>query len=166
MAGKLKLAEQEVRNTERSIRTSKNTKEDLKEKLEVMDSHGGRFTPMIDACVEKNIDKYLYKICFFKSAKQGSTRLGDFDKWGGENGDDTSVMLFSEGDRCWQGPARTLKVHLACGAEPEMLDITEPSMCVYESRVLHPSACTEGLLEELKDSYVPPAKLPHEHFEL
>ena len=31
-----------------------------------------------DKCVEKTLQGYLYEVCFYKNARQGSTRLGDY----------------------------------------------------------------------------------------
>ncbi|KAL7608414.1 hypothetical protein Lser_V15G09832 [Lactuca serriola] len=38
-------------------------------------------------------------------------------------------MLFSNGDKCWNGPQRSLTVRLRCGSKVEVADIDEPSRC-------------------------------------
>ncbi|KAF8395945.1 hypothetical protein HHK36_019901 [Tetracentron sinense] len=54
--------------------------------------------------------RYVYKVCPFKQASQveghSTTRLGEWEKFE----DSYRIMLFSNGDKCWNGPDRSLKV--------------------------------------------------------
>ncbi|KAI8526434.1 hypothetical protein RHMOL_Rhmol13G0307300 [Rhododendron molle] len=43
--------------------------------------------------------------------------------------DSYKAMLFSSGDKCWNGPDRSLKVRLRCGLKNEATDVDEPSRC-------------------------------------
>ena len=66
-------------------------------------------------CIEAKVDKYIYSVCPFKEAVQkdggAHTRLGS---WGGWESDRT-VMSFTNGQGCWQGPNRSIRVRaLAC----------------------------------------------------
>ncbi|EFJ05152.1 hypothetical protein SELMODRAFT_137598, partial [Selaginella moellendorffii] len=40
-------------------------------------------------------------------------------------------IKFQNGDHCWNGPQRSLKVRLRCGLKSELSDIEEPSRCEY-----------------------------------
>ena len=56
------------------------------------------------------VDKYTYSICPFKDAfqKEGSSKTS-LGTWAGLT-DDSTVMRFSNGQACWQGPARSITV--------------------------------------------------------
>lgn len=159
--GRLKVAEHALQMAEKLVTSAEGSKRGLTDKLKLVDDNDARFHPMMDTCVEKYLDKYLYKICFSGEAKQGSTRLGRFKSWDGSAGDGSGAVHFANGDVCWQGPARTLEARLTCGAEPELLEITEPSQCVYKAEVVHPCACTEAMLAALAEESVSTI-LPHE----
>ncbi|GJV21465.1 glucosidase 2 subunit beta-like protein isoform X1 [Tanacetum coccineum] len=61
------------------------------------------------------------------------------------------VMLFTNGDKCWNGPYRSLTVRLRCGSKVEVADIDEPSRCEYSALLTTPALCQEGRLKELQD---------------
>ena len=56
------------------------------------------------------VDKYTYSVCPFKEAHQkeghASTRLGAWAGWEA----DGRVMAFTQGQVCWSGPARSIRV--------------------------------------------------------
>lgn len=67
------------------------------------------FFALQDQCIERKIEKYNYKLCAFKDVKQDYTLLGSWDKWGvGNNVEkpDYARMLFTKGQKCWNGPER------------------------------------------------------------
>ncbi|PSR90279.1 Glucosidase 2 subunit beta like [Actinidia chinensis var. chinensis] len=109
------------------------------------------FYSFYDKCFEIKQNKYVYKICPFKQASQeegrSTTRLGNWDKFE----DSYKVMLFSNGDKCWNGPDRSLKVKLRCGLKNEATDVDEPSRCEYEALLSTPVLCVEEKLKELQD---------------
>ncbi|KAF2305193.1 hypothetical protein GH714_002920 [Hevea brasiliensis] len=59
-------------------------------------------------------------------------------------------MIFSNGDRCWNGPDRSLKVKLRCGLKNELTDVDEPSRCEYVAFLSTPALCLEEKLKELE----------------
>ncbi|KAK6918086.1 Glucosidase II beta subunit, N-terminal [Dillenia turbinata] len=67
------------------------------------------FYSFYDRCFESKQNKYVYKICPFKQASQeeghSKTRLGRWEKFEGSY----RTMVFSKGDKCWNGPDRSLK---------------------------------------------------------
>ncbi|XP_038901581.1 glucosidase 2 subunit beta isoform X2 [Benincasa hispida] len=109
------------------------------------------FYSFYDQCFESKENKYVYKICPYKQASQveghSTTRLGRWDKFE----DSYRVMIFSSGDKCWNGPDRSLKVKLRCGLKNDITDVDEPSRCEYVALLSTPAACVEEKLQELKN---------------
>ncbi|GLT39395.1 hypothetical protein SLA2020_135880 [Shorea laevis] len=102
-------------------------------------------------CFEMKQNKYVYKVCPYKQASQeegySKTRLGEWEKFE----DSYRVLLFSIGDKCWNGPDRSLKVKLRCGLKNEIIDVDEPSRCEYVALLSTPVFCTEDRLKELQN---------------
>lgn len=125
------------------------------------------FYSLYGQCFESKQNKYVYKVCAFKQATQeegySTTRLGNWGKFE----ESYSVMLFSNGDNCWNGPDRSLKVSLRCGLKVELADVDEPSRCEYAATLTTPALCLEGKLKELEDELeVLDNQLPEFHDEL
>ncbi|GAB2294064.1 hypothetical protein Dimus_028280 [Dionaea muscipula] len=103
-----------------------------------------------DRCFESKQNKYVYKVCPFKQATQmeghSSTRLGRWEKFE----ESYKVMVFASGDKCWNGPDRSLKVKLRCGLGNEITDVDEPSRCEYVAVFSTPNICLEEKLKELQ----------------
>ncbi|KAL0926910.1 hypothetical protein M5K25_003164 [Dendrobium thyrsiflorum] len=103
-----------------------------------------------DQCFESKQNKYVYKICPFKQASQdegySSTRLGSWDNFE----ESYRVMVFTNGEKCWNGPDRSLKVRLRCGLKNEISDVDEPSRCEYTALMSTPALCLEDKLKELE----------------
>lgn len=99
------------------------------------------FYSLRDKCHETQSGEYTYSLCFFGEAKQSSTRLGTMAevKEGG------TFVEFTGGDKCWNGPQRSLKVALECGALPaELYAVDEPATCVYTAKLRTPVACDQS----------------------
>ena len=60
-------------------------------------------------------------------------------------------MVFEHGQRCWNGPERSAKVDLECGAENEVLKVTEPSKCEYVIKMKSPAVCGKPANKAVKD---------------
>ena len=56
------------------------------------------------------------------------------------------VLRFTGGERCWNGPLRSTRVVLECGADAEILSISEPETCSYELKLATPAVCTEAVI--------------------
>ncbi|KAJ0818459.1 putative mannose-6-phosphate receptor binding domain superfamily, glucosidase II beta subunit [Helianthus annuus] len=121
------------------------------------------FYSLYGQCFESKQNKYVYKVCPFKQATQeegySTTRLGKWEKFE----ESYNVMLFSNGDNCWNGPDRSVKVRLRCGLKVELADVDEPSRCEYAATLTTPALCLEGKLKELEDEL---EKQPQPHDEL
>lgn len=118
-------------------------------------------------CFEGKENKYTYKVCPYKQASQveghSTTRLGNWDKFE----DSYRTMLFSNGDHCWNGPDRSLKVRLRCGLKNEITDVDEPSRCEYVAILSTPALCTEEKMKELQNKLAKlNSELPEKHDEL
>lgn len=99
------------------------------------------FYSLRDKCHEAQSGEYTYSLCFFGEAKQSSTRLGSMQE--PKEGD--TFVEFTGGDKCWNGPQRSLKVTLECGALPaELYAVDEPATCVYTAKLRTPVACDQS----------------------
>ncbi|TYG86286.1 hypothetical protein ES288_A13G122400v1 [Gossypium darwinii] len=65
-------------------------------------------------------------------------------------GNSYRLMLFTNGEGCWNGPDRSLKVKLRCGLKTELTGVDEPSRCEYAALMYTPLLCLEEKLEEIK----------------
>merc|ERR1712216_310055 len=108
-----------------------------------MGEHIG-YAGLLDFKLEKKISEWVWKLNFFKDAHQDHTSLGSWNKWLGPK-----TAEFTGGATCWQGPARKITVTFECGTEADILDVSEPSRCVYAATVSHPGACFESDLAAL-----------------
>lgn len=95
-----------------------------------------------DQCYETQSGEYTYSVCVFGDAKQSNTRLGAMQDI---NDDDAlTTLTFSGGDKCWNGPERSIQVALECGALPvELYAVDEPATCVYTAKLRTPLACDQ-----------------------
>ncbi|XP_030471904.1 glucosidase 2 subunit beta-like isoform X2 [Syzygium oleosum] len=122
----------------------------LSDKLQYDFGQDKEFYSFYGRCFESKQHKYVYKVCPYKQASQeeghSTIRLGHWDKFG----DAYRVMIFSNGDRCWSGPDRSLKVRLRCGLKNEVTDVDEPSRCEYVALLSTPALCLEDKLKELQ----------------
>lgn len=100
------------------------------------------FAYMVGNCYEVQIQEYTYKVCPFDSAKQGHTSLGNFEGFEGKPNKYTR-MKFGGGQKCWNGPARSLTVDLVCGTETKPGKVEEPSKCEYHATMTTPAVCDQ-----------------------
>ncbi|KAL7688568.1 putative mannose-6-phosphate receptor binding domain superfamily, glucosidase II beta subunit [Plasmopara halstedii] len=107
------------------------------------------FFALRNKCVETMAGQYKYKICLYGQATQDNTRLGTMDDLISESeeseaGSREKYLKFLNGDKCWNGPKRSITVELQCGPEPmELFEIEEPSTCVYTAKLRTPAVCNE-----------------------
>jgi len=136
-------ADREFRDIEREIKG-------LKDVLEKDFGTENEFMVLQDQCFEYTDNEYKYKICPFDHCSQkgksggSETRLGSWGEWAGPEGEGRySRMKFTGGQQCWNGPARSTLVHLHCGTENILSQVSEPNRCEYEMHFTTPAACTK-----------------------
>lgn len=105
-------------------------------------------------CFSKTINQYVYEMCPFDVARQkegsssGGTSLGRWDRVEREGAG--FRFFFTDGQKCWNGPERSLSVTVRCGVDDEVLSVDEPSMCTYEMDFATPAACDSQHSKQLK----------------
>ena len=123
----------------------------------------GIFRALKDVCVSKDSGEYTYELCFLgrvtqKPKKGGSnTNMGSFVGFDTEVVDETVdkdgkglgkgervVMKYENGQHCWNGPNRSVRVVLACSAEEEIWKVAESEKCVYRVEVGTAAVCRAG----------------------
>lgn len=105
------------------------------------------FQALQGQCFDYSDREYTYRLCPFDNGSQrpkhggSETRLGSWGSWSGPTEDKYSQMHYDKGVQCWNGPQRTLQVHLLCGMENEVIAVSEPNRCEYEFKFTTPAAC-------------------------
>ncbi|KTW31431.1 hypothetical protein T552_00075 [Pneumocystis carinii B80] len=96
-----------------------------------------------DEVITFKFKDYIYEFTFLKDAYQISSNdnnrilLGSFSHFDGDN-----KLYYHNGDRCWNGPLRSVVIELFCGVKNELISVMEYERCVYFMKVLTPGACT------------------------
>ena len=149
-----------VSDKEREIKDAGGDKEAAEYGVEKKFGRDGEFRVLKDKCFKKTVQGYAYEMCFFKNAKQDHVRLGSWDDatWTANGFREATAgaaaagvkAKFSGGQRCWNGPARSLSVEFECHGEETILDVTEPSVCEYTMRFGTPAVCHPSTLEALE----------------
>ena len=106
--------------------------------------------------------EFTYVVRGFDAVRQGHTLVGKYTSWSAvqagakedkmpqemDEGADapapTLKVSYLDGDRCWNGPARSAVVYLRCGATDEILRVVEPEMCRYLFLQQSPVACLDA----------------------
>eukprot|EP00730_Choanoeca_flexa_P012721 TRINITY_DN4556_c0_g1_i2.p1 TRINITY_DN4556_c0_g1~~TRINITY_DN4556_c0_g1_i2.p1 ORF type:complete len:471 (+),score=148.40 TRINITY_DN4556_c0_g1_i2:28-1440(+) len=146
-------AADEARSKYTEVESNKRNLEDEKAKVT---KHIGadvgadkEFASMVDQCYELVDREYKYRLCMFdritQEPKNGGrqTRLGDWKGFVGPADDKYSMLDYSGGEKCWNGPQRSCKVTLECGIDHEVVSVVEPNRCEYAMRFKTPAACKQ-----------------------
>eukprot|EP00475_Leptophrys_vorax_P034973 TRINITY_DN5717_c0_g2_i1.p1 TRINITY_DN5717_c0_g2~~TRINITY_DN5717_c0_g2_i1.p1 ORF type:complete len:243 (+),score=24.14 TRINITY_DN5717_c0_g2_i1:86-730(+) len=122
----------------------------LKDKLKRDYGPSGEFSTMVDRCFDLKVNQYTYEVCPYKRVTQkedgSQTTVGNFRRFE----DDHRTMVFDNGEHCWNGPSRSIKVHFKCGAKEEVLSVDEPSRCEYSAVMTTPAVCSEHEAKEME----------------
>ncbi|KAJ1979120.1 hypothetical protein H4R34_002944 [Dimargaris verticillata] len=151
-AYKLEQTTKSLQNAESKQRTSKNDITSLEAQLTKDYGPDDMFLKAADDCIDREVGEYKYTLCFLGKATQKSmtghsnVNLGKFSKWGITTDDKSNPAYYQEqvydhGDRCWNGPLRSVKVHFECGTHTQILQVSEPAKCEYQMKVSTPLAC-------------------------
>jgi protein kinase C substrate 80K-H len=60
------------------------------------------------------------------------------------------MLKFTEGEKCWNGPSRSLTLTLKCGDRDGLESVEEPSRCEYSATLYTPQACEQGIVDALE----------------
>lgn len=121
----------------------------------------GEYYALRGQCFELEDREYVYKLCPFDRAAQKQkhghheTSLGRFEAWRADatSGNKYAVQAYTNGEGCWNGPARSVAVKVQCGGENKLLTVSEPNRCEYAMDFATPAACS-----------VPPPPIDHHSF--
>nr|XP_046914851.1 glucosidase 2 subunit beta-like isoform X2 [Dermatophagoides farinae] len=126
----------------------------------------GEYMALKNQCFELEENEYVYKLCPFDSASQRSktggteTNLGRWGKWIGSEQNHYERFIMEGGTQCWNGPARSVIVHISCGDINQLMRASEPNRCEYSYEFKTPAACVlNQSIHESTDNV-------HEHNEL
>lgn len=135
-------AERTVREIEANIRN-------IKENLEKDYGLQQEYATLDGQCLEYENKEYVYKLCMFQKVTQKSKNggheigLGNWGEWAGNDNNKYSVMKYTNGVACWNGPSRITTVNVNCGLETKLLSVSEPFRCEYNMELSTPAACDE-----------------------
>lgn len=127
----------------------------------------GEWKPLSGKCIERNMGEYTYEYCFFGTATQKPNKsgshvsLGRFSHFEGNTTHNDpgffSQQKYDRGQRCWNGPERSVIVTTVCGSDNALLDVFEAEKCIYSMKVATPAVCYP-VDEEQKSQTQAPAK--------
>ncbi|KAI8818404.1 glucosidase II beta subunit-like-domain-containing protein [Fimicolochytrium jonesii] len=144
-AAKLSKVESEISDVQGQL--------DEKKKLRDTDfGPAGVWEKIFKDCVSLDTSEYTYEVCLLDRASQKQKNgghgpsLGSFQKWGRRDGKETAAdkykyMMYDHGERCWNGPERSVQVQVECGRETKLLSVVEMSKCEYDAKMTSPAAC-------------------------
>jgi len=143
-------------DAESKLNSAKDKKRDDQDELaELFDPEyfgsEGQFKKLHGLCLSKDTGEYTYEVCLFGDAtqKQGGSHhnLGKFSSWSTDPnikpGEPSyyEVQHYTRGAKCWNGPERSVTLHLSCGTENKILTIAEPEKCEYHLTAITPALC-------------------------
>lgn len=150
-----------LKETQDSLTSLKNKLRDQRADLEQDYGIASIFRALKGVCISQDAGEYTYEHCFLESTKQNqrkggnSVSMGRFEKVGtttveevNEAGEvinvEKTVIEYTRGQSCWNGPNRSTKVILECGEENKILKTAEEEKCVYAMLVTSPAVCAGG----------------------
>ncbi len=141
-------ARDKFREQEKVVKEAEREKEELEKDVNLDLGVDKEFYHLVGQCFEYQQNEYTYKFCPFdkgsQKAKQGSEiTLGRWGEWSGPGDNKYSQMKLTKGQRCWNGPDRSLTINFECGQQNAVLSTSEPSMCEYVMHFTTPALCNK-----------------------
>lgn len=156
-------AKKALSDIERDVRNAEN---DIQRHRDDLDKDYGPdqgiFRALKDTCISRDSGEYEYELCFMAQTKQKSKKGGAHTNMGNFVGFDTEfvdenvgadgkglgtgdrlVMKYENGQHCWNGPARSTRVILACAEKDEIWKVSESEKCVYRMEVGSAAVCEQ-----------------------
>ncbi|KAI1317952.1 hypothetical protein EDD11_007474 [Mortierella claussenii] len=102
------------------------------------------FAQLLDECFEYKDFEYTYSICLFGEAHQKSsstTSLGKFSNWETGTATPYDTQLYTDGEKCWNGPNRSVQLVMSCGETNAIISVSEPAKCEYLFKFQTPALC-------------------------
>ncbi|TVY57969.1 Glucosidase 2 subunit beta, partial [Lachnellula cervina] len=125
------------------------------------------FRALKNTCVSKDSGEYEYELCWLDKTTQkskkggGNTGMGNFvrfdklyvDEEVGADGKglgqgERFVLMYENGQGCWNGPNRQTTVVLACAEKDEIWKVQEQEKCMYRMDVGSPTVCEKEVKVE------------------
>lgn len=146
-------ARRQFTDAERAVREIEANIKNIVENLEKDYGLHQEFATLDGQCLEYEDKEYIYKLCVFQKVTQksknggGEVGLGNWGEWAGVD-DKYSIMKYTNGVGCWNGPNRMTTVHIQCGLETKLLSVTEPYRCEYKIELSTPAACDDSSTQQ------------------
>ncbi|XP_066256480.1 glucosidase 2 subunit beta [Euwallacea similis] len=140
-------ARNQYSEAEKDVREIKDQIRQIEESLKNDFGSEEEFASLEGQCFEYHDHEYIYKLCPFDRTVQipksssMETNLGRWSKWDGPAGNQYSVMVYDNGQNCWNGPNRNTKVKVTCATENRITSVSEPNRCEYAFDFETPAAC-------------------------
>lgn len=96
----------------------------------------------------QDLGEYTYKIGLLDAVYQDKTLVGRFSHIDG------NTVQFSGGNKCWNGPQRSARVDMVCGAANKIVSVSEPEKCQYRILLETPLVCKDMSEAEIAASFV------------
>ncbi|KAN0117459.1 putative glucosidase 2 subunit beta [Hyaloscypha variabilis] len=136
---------------------------DLTKDLEKDYGQDDIFRALKDTCISKDSGEYEYELCWLDKTSQkskkggGNTGMGNFVRFDkmyfdeevdaegkGLGTGERTVLMYENGQHCWNGPNRQTTVVLACAEKDEIWKVVEQEKCMYRMDVGSPAVCENG----------------------
>lgn len=110
------------------------------------------------SCVKQKLGQYEYELCHFDKVVQyeHDSAIATLGTWSGWETGNRDKMVFKNGDHCWNGPSRSIKIFLSCGENEQIVSVDEPSRCVYNMQFNTPTSCrkeqADAIMSEISNS--------------
>lgn len=108
---------------------------------------GDLFRPMEGVTAKAKIGEYDYELEFINEVRQkgngNNALIGVFDRVEQveDENEEAVIAYYENGAKCWNGPKRRAVIKMTCGAEHELLGVSEPEKCEYHFRMKSPLGC-------------------------
>lgn len=156
----VKDAQDRLDGARKTLENEKKSKTEHEEELNKDYGLEDVFRALKGKCFSLDSGEYTYELCWMDRVTQKSKKGGSQNNMGSYVGMGTLVvdeevsadgkglgsgarltMKHENGAHCWNGPARSTLVVLACAPQEEVWKVVEEEKCVYRMEVGTPAVC-------------------------